>query len=144
METPVPFPNTEVKLPMLMAVVSHKTPNLQAVFHYFYKTLFTIWFMIKKISKTQANEQIHNFFCEIRHKKSEDVKKIKNLAMSHNIKLGDRRKLFCKKCLMPYVNSNINIKEGFLKIICENCNFENRWKVKETNLGIYAEGSECC
>ena len=27
LETPVLFPNTEVKLPMLMAVVAHKPPN---------------------------------------------------------------------------------------------------------------------
>ena len=27
LETPVPFPNTEVKLPMLMGVVSEKKPN---------------------------------------------------------------------------------------------------------------------
>ena len=100
--------------------------------------------MAKKISKTQANEQIHDFFHEIRHKSPKDVKKMKQLAMSQNIKLGDRRKLFCKKCLAPYVNSNIKIKDGFLTIICENCNHKNRRKVKETNLGIYAEGGECC
>ena len=90
--------------------------------------------MTKKISKTQANEQIHTFFCDIRHKKSGDIKKIKKLAMSHNIKLGDKRKLFCKKCLMPYVNSDIKIKNGFLTITCKNCNHKNRWKIKETNL----------
>jgi len=101
--------------------------------------------MEKKISKTQAKEQIHDFFCEIRHKKPEEVRKIKKLAMNYNIKLGDRRKLFCKKCLMPYVNSDIKIKNGFLTITCENCNHKNRWKLnKETNLGRYAEGIECC
>jgi hypothetical protein len=32
LETPVPFPNTEVKLPMLMTLVPHKVPNHLAVF----------------------------------------------------------------------------------------------------------------
>ena len=31
--------------------------------------------MTKKISKTQAGEQIHDFFHEIRHKSPKDVKK---------------------------------------------------------------------
>ena len=34
LETPVPIPNTEVKLPMLVAVVADQPPNHQAVFHF--------------------------------------------------------------------------------------------------------------
>ena len=100
--------------------------------------------MTKKISKTLANEEIHDFFYKIRHKSPEDVKKMKILAMSHGIKLGDKRKLFCKECLSPYVNSAIILKNGFLTITCESCGKKNRWKIKETNLGMYAEGGECC
>ena len=101
--------------------------------------------MKTKISKSQAHEEIHDFFHKIRHKSAEDVKKMKKLAMSHNIKLGDRKKLFCKKCLNPHVNSNIRINNDVLTITCENCEHPNRWKLnKETNLGVYAEGGECC
>ena len=32
LETPVPIPNTEVKLPMLIVLVPHKVPSNQAVF----------------------------------------------------------------------------------------------------------------
>jgi len=39
LETPVPFPNTEVKLPMLIALVPHKVPNNQAVFFDFLDSL---------------------------------------------------------------------------------------------------------
>ncbi len=35
LETPVPIPNTEVKLPMLVVVVADKLQNHQAVFHFF-------------------------------------------------------------------------------------------------------------
>ena len=33
LETPVPFPNTEVKLPMLTVLVPDKAPSNQAVFY---------------------------------------------------------------------------------------------------------------
>jgi len=33
LETPVPIPNTEVKLPMFMTLVPDKVPNHKAVFY---------------------------------------------------------------------------------------------------------------
>ncbi len=35
LETPVPIPNTEVKLPMLTVLVPDKAPSIQAVFYCF-------------------------------------------------------------------------------------------------------------
>jgi len=98
------------------------------------------------MSKTQAKEEIIEFFSHIKHKTPEQVKKIKKLAMSHNIKLGDKRKLFCKKCLNPHKNSSISIKDGFITIVCENCGFINRWKFKkEMDFGIrYISQGDCC
>lgn len=87
--------------------------------------------MVKtKISKTEALQQIEEFFQKINDKETKDVKKIKKLAMTHNIKLGERRKLFCKKCLMPHKDSSIQIKNDRIKITCGNCEHKNRWKVK--------------
>lgn len=104
--------------------------------------------MKTKISKTEAKEQIDEFFSHIKEKTSKDVKKIKNLAMKHNIKLGDKRKLFCKKCFNSYVNSSINLKNGFLNIECSNCGYKSRWKIKkEVDLGIRYNENEadgCC
>ncbi len=101
----------------------------------------------KKISKTEAQEKIKDFFSKIKDKNSDDFKKMKKLAMSHNIKLGDKRKLFCKKCLNPYRNSSINIKNDFLNITCEHCGFKNRWKLKkELDFGVhmYDDGTQGC
>lgn len=102
--------------------------------------------MKSKLSKSEAQEKIKEFFSHIKHKTPEEVKKIKKLAMSHNIKLGDKRKLFCKKCLNPYArDSSISIKNGFLTIECSNCNYKNRWKLKdEINFGITHEETGCC
>jgi len=86
--------------------------------------------MKKSISKKDVEKQIESFFLEIKKKTSEDIKKIKRLAMSYKIKLGEKRKLFCKKCLMPYKNPKIRIKNKTKIVICENCGFTARWKIK--------------
>jgi len=102
--------------------------------------------MKSKLSKKETEEKIKNFFSHIRNKIPEEVKKIKKLAMSHNIKLGDKRKLFCKKCLSPYVNtSSIIIKEGFITITCGKCGHKNRWKLtKNLDFGIHPHEEGCC
>ncbi len=86
--------------------------------------------MKKKLSKTEIEKQIEEFFLNIRNKTSKEVKKMKRVAMAHNIKLGEKRKLFCKKCFTPYKNSKISIKNKAITLTCENCGHKNRWKVK--------------
>ena len=101
--------------------------------------------MSKKTSKKETKAQIKEFFESIIEKTPEEVKKIKKLAMNQNIKLGDKRKLFCKKCLAPYKNSSVLFKDNFLTITCSNCDYKNRWKVKgDINFGITIESRECC
>lgn len=103
--------------------------------------------MVKKISKMEARDKINEFFSHVKHKTPKEVEKIKKLAMSHNIKLGDKRKLFCKKCLNPHGNSSINIKDDYVNIVCDKCGFRNKWKLKkELDLGIKYNESEqgCC
>tara|TARA_Y100000310_G_scaffold167546_2_gene167436 strand:- start:72104 stop:72364 length:261 start_codon:yes stop_codon:yes gene_type:complete len=86
--------------------------------------------MVKKLSKTEVKKQIEEFFLNIKNKNSKDIKKIKKLAMSQNIKLEYKRKLFCKKCLNPYKNSKIRIKNKTKIINCENCGYVSRWEIK--------------
>ena len=105
--------------------------------------------MKTKLSKKETEERIKEFFSHISHKTPEEVKKIKALAMKQNIKLGDKRKLFCKKCLMPYSrsHSSINLRNGFLEVICGICKNKSRWKIKkELDFGIYYKPNEhgCC
>lgn len=121
MVPPVPIPNTEVKLPTPFVLVSDKTRNIGAVSLNFH--------MVKNISKKSALKQIENFFENISNKNPRDIKKVRKLAMSFNIKLGEKKKLFCKKCLKPYENPKIRIKNKLKILTCENCGYVSRWKV---------------
>ncbi len=86
----------------------------------------------KNISKLQAKKQINDFFKNIKSKSAKDVKKIKRLAMRYNIHLGKLRKKFCKKCLTPYTGKEkTRINKGIKTIICNNCGYKARWKIKK-------------
>jgi len=86
--------------------------------------------MQKKLSKQETQKQIQRFFSDIENKTPYEVKKIKKLAMRHNLKLGDLRKKFCKKCFAPYRNPRIRIKKGIKSIQCKNCGYVVRWRIK--------------
>ena len=85
--------------------------------------------MKKILSKNQVREQIEEFFSKIQDKSSAEIKKIKRLAMAHNIKLGEKKRTFCKKCYNSYKTPSIRIKNNLIKIVCENCGCTSRWKV---------------
>ena len=85
---------------------------------------------MKKPSRTESIKKIDDFFKNPQGKTPKDVKKIKSLAMSYNLPLKERRKAFCKKCLNPYLNPKIRIKNQLKSITCEKCGFVVRWKIK--------------
>lgn len=86
--------------------------------------------MKKNISKTEAREQIEEFFKDIKNKSLKEIRKIKKVAMNYKIPLEEKRKLFCKKCLTPYKNSKTRIKNKIIIKTCENCWKVSRWKIK--------------
>jgi RNase P subunit RPR2 len=83
-----------------------------------------------KFSKSETASQIEEFFSDIKNKTPKEIKKIKRIAMKYNIPLREKRKLFCKKCLKPFTEPGIRIKNGIITITCENCSYKNRWKIK--------------
>jgi len=85
--------------------------------------------MSKKLNKTEVKKKIEEFFSNIKNKSPIQVKKIKKLAMRHNIKLGDLRKMFCKKCFMPYKNPKTRMKNKMKSVACENCGYISRWRM---------------
>ena len=85
---------------------------------------------MKKIPKSEAKKQIQEFFSNLKDKTPRDIKKIKRLAMKYNIQLKELRKKFCKKCLMPYKNPKIRIKDKIKTITCDNCDYRCRWKIR--------------
>jgi len=84
---------------------------------------------MKNISKNEIKQEIEDFFKKINKKSPKEIKKIKRLAMKNNIPLKEKRKLFCKKCYSPYLNSKIIIRNGKKIIICNSCNNVSGWKL---------------
>ena len=85
---------------------------------------------MKKIPNLKAKKEIQEFFENIKDKNKKQVKKIKKLAMRHNIPLKDLRKKFCKKCFSVYKNPTIRIKNKTKIVNCKNCGYVSRWKLK--------------
>lgn len=86
--------------------------------------------MKKSSSKSDAKKQIEEFFGNLKDKNSKQIKKTKRLAMSHNISLKEKRKLFCKKCFTQYKTPKIRIKKGIKSVACEKCGFKSRCEIK--------------
>ena len=86
--------------------------------------------MKSKFSKTEAKKEIQEFFSNIKNKTSREIKKIKRLAMKHNISIKEKRKLFCKKCFAPYKNPKIRIKNKIKSVTCKECGYVARWGIK--------------
>lgn len=101
--------------------------------------------MKKSFSKKETEKQIEEFFHQVKDKNQKDIKKIKRLAMSHNIKLGNKKKTFCKKCFHPYIEPSIRINKGIVNITCEKCEHSSRWKLtKEPIMPINENGEIGC
>lgn len=88
---------------------------------------------LKQLSKTEAAKEIQEFFLDIKNntnnKTPEQVKKMKTLAMKHNLKLGENKRLFCKKCFSVYKHPEIRISKKTKSVKCENCKSVSRWKL---------------
>ncbi len=85
----------------------------------------------KKLLKSEIEELIKNSFSK-KDLTDEEIKKLRKLAMSKNIKLQNYKKNFCKKCFSFFNsnNSQIRIKNKFKIIRCKKCNYVSRWKIK--------------
>jgi len=85
----------------------------------------------KRSSKKEIEGNIKNLFSK--NPTPKEIKKTKRLAMSKNIKLGDLRKKFCKKCLSYFDknNSEIRIKNQLKIIKCKNCGYITKYKMKK-------------
>lgn len=79
------------------------------------------------MNKKEAEEKIENFFKE-KHD-ADKVKKVKKLAMSHQIKLGEKRKLFCKKCFSMNLWV-LGVKNKKKRVKCIDCENVMSWKIK--------------
>jgi RNase P subunit RPR2 len=84
---------------------------------------------MKKLSKTETEQKITEFFKDAENKSEKDIKKIKRIAMNNNIPLKNLRKKFCKKCY-SFLKGKTRINNNIKSITCENCGYVNRWRIK--------------
>jgi len=73
------------------------------------------------LTHKEANEKIDSFFKRENFELNE-LRKIKKLGMAFNICLGEKRKLFCKKCLSK-LNGRTRVSKVYKTIVCESCGF---------------------
>jgi len=131
-ETPGLFPNPEAKPFVSMTLAPKRRELIELSSIIFSKIFYKIRNLIplmKKLSKSEAAKQVEEFFSNIKDKTPKEVKKIKRLAANSNIRLREKRKLFCKKCLEPYKNPKVRINKGIKSVECGNCGYVARWKI---------------
>lgn len=80
---------------------------------------------MKKLSKTEARKRIDNFFAQDNFDK-EGVRKIKNMAMEFNIRLGKNRMRFCKKCYSNLKDGKTRLTKTHRTTVCPDCGFNNK------------------
>lgn len=83
---------------------------------------------LKKMSKKDVEKRIRDFF-EKESFTSIEVKKIKRLAMKYNIKLGNYRRFYCKKCLSQ-LRGKTRITKTHKTIECEKCRYKNKFRIQ--------------
>jgi len=86
--------------------------------------------MKKDFSRKEVEAIVNEFSDNPKGKTPDDIKRMKKLAMSKNVKLKNARKLFCKKCLSLYGEVKIRIRKGIKSVTCEKCGFVNRWNIR--------------
>ena len=85
--------------------------------------------MKTSLTRKEAEKKINGFFSDIDGRAAKEVRKMKRLAMHYKIKLGDKRKLFCKYCY-NVLRGRIRIKNKLKSVVCSSCGKVSRWKLK--------------
>jgi RNase P subunit RPR2 len=92
-----------------------------------YKVYCIVSYVKNKITKSEVKKRIDEFFKSESYS-AEEVKSIKRMAMRYKIRLGEYRKLFCKKCLSK-LKGRLKVSKTHKTVKCVNCNAENKHKI---------------
>lgn len=84
--------------------------------------------MKKDLSKKEVYSIVESFF-KRKEFNSEQLKKIRRLAMKYKIPLKEKRKLFCKYCLNK-LEGKTRINKEHKSITCRVCNRVSKFKLK--------------
>ena len=80
----------------------------------------------KGYSKTEAQKNIDSFFQRALFTAAE-LRKIRRLAMTHRIRLGEYRKRFCQKCYSQ-LQDRLSLTKTHKTITCKSCGWKNKQK----------------
>ena len=83
--------------------------------------------MKKAFSKQEAGKIIDEFFLKDNFS-SDEMKKIKRIAMKYKIRLGIKRRNFCKKCLNK-LRGSTRVNKKYKVVVCGFCGCRNRFKI---------------
>jgi len=85
--------------------------------------------MKSRLSKEETLNRIKEVFSN--NPTPKEIKKVKTLASSRNIKLANYKKKFCKKCLALFNSENheVRIKKPLKIIRCKSCGNISRYKI---------------
>lgn len=83
---------------------------------------------MKSSAKSEAQTRIADFFLKD-HFSSEEVRKIRALAMKHRIRLGVHRARFCTKCFSDLGNGKTRVHKHYRTIMCASCGYTNRTRI---------------
>ena len=84
---------------------------------------------MKELTKKESQNIIEDYFKKD-NLDPNSTKKIKKLAMTYRIRLGEYRKRFCKKCYSDLKLGKTRINKMYKQVSCLKCNAVNRWKIK--------------
>jgi len=84
---------------------------------------------MKKSSKSEAETEILELFKDLKNRTPKEIRKIKRLAMKHNIKLRELKKKFCKKCFSQDLKIK-SVRKRIKTVECRKCGNLMRWKIK--------------
>jgi RNase P subunit RPR2 len=82
--------------------------------------------MKTSLTKANAKEEVESFFKKTDYS-SEDVRKIKRIAMKEGIKLQEKRQQFCKKCLSK-LKGKIRVSKTHKTTQCDKCKKINKFR----------------
>ena len=86
---------------------------------------------MKKLNRKDAQVIVQEFFDNSQRIEPSQVKKMKTLAMTHRIRLGEYRKKFCKKCYVDLTLGTVRVNNGSKILTCGVCGTINKWIIKK-------------
>ncbi|MBU0907333.1 MAG: hypothetical protein KKD18_00905 [Nanoarchaeota archaeon] len=85
--------------------------------------------MKTSLSMSEVKERIGAFFGR-KEFTAEEVRRVKRLAMKFKIRLGNYRRLFCKRCFAK-LKGKTRVSKKYKSVVCGTCGYKNRFAISQ-------------